>query len=160
MTTHNTTDMYRHYKKCGGKLSWELFRDLCYAFNLRAVEKLLEGQRIHMGYHLSYLQIVKAPTTYKRPRVDWPASNKRKEMLLAQGKTLYDKKTGKGEHWLVYMMQDEYYFYLWDKSFCQVKNHTVYKFKPSRGKVGAVGKLNKLLAEDPTASLNFHWAPL
>lgn len=147
-------DAYEDYKD-DGSLSYSQFREICHRFNLLAVEALLEGKRINLKYRLGYLQIIRIEQSFKNPRINWPESLKLKKQLEEEGKQLYDKETGEGHKWFVYFNNDYYFRYYWSKKHCIVRNKSVYKFIPTRGKRGAKTKLVKLLKEDELAEINF-----
>lgn len=147
-------DAYEDYKD-DGSLSYSQFREICHRFNLLAVDALLEGDRIELGHQLGYLQIIRIERSFKRPKVNWAKSRKLKQQLLKEGKELYDHETGQGHKWLVYYTDDYYFRYYWSKKNCKVRNKSVYKFIPTRGKKGAKTKLATLLQQDDTAELNF-----
>lgn len=138
-----------------GPLTEEEFKKVCRVFNKKAVDALLEGKRIDLPHRLGYFQIIRIPRNFKKPRVNWGASNKLKQQLLDEGKELYDDSTGKGEKWIVYYTDDFYCRYYWSKKHCKVRNKSVYKFVPTRGKVGAKQKLIDLLKRDELAYLSF-----
>lgn len=149
------THAFEYYKEQGGTLSYEQYREIAEEFNKMAVEELLKGHRIRLPARLGYIQIIRIHRSFKRPLVDWKASYDLKAKLEAEGKKLYDKETGKGEKWIVYFTDDYYFRYYWSKKNCKVRNKSVYRFVPTRGKVGAKDKLTALLKSDETAEFNF-----
>ena len=152
---HTLKQAYDLYTADGGTLPYRKFRDVCELFNKKAVKKLLEGKRIFMKNRLGYLQIIRIPRNYNRPRVNWGESYKYRDELLAEGKKLYDKDSGEGHKWLVYYTDDFFVRFHWSKKNCSVKNKTFYRFDPTRGKVGAKEQLAELLSNDDLAYLNF-----
>ena len=154
-----STTTLRHaftfYQNKGGQLSYSQFRDVCHLFNKKAVTELLKGNRIFMKNRLGYLQVVRIPRSYHKPRVNWGESKKYREELLAEGKKLYNKKTGEGQKWLIYYTDEFFVRYYWSKKNASIKNKTLYRFDPSRGAIGAKTQLNQLLESDELAYLNF-----
>lgn len=156
METLTLVDAYEYYKDNGGELDYKTWRSLCEGFNLAAVEQLLEGRRIILPAYMGYLQIAIVPKSFKHPNINWPASKKRKKELQEQGKPLYDHETGKGEKWIVYYIDEDWFprFY-WSKKFCRVPNKTVYEFRPTRGEKGAKTKLSRQFKQDELARYKY-----
>lgn len=153
---YNTPELYKFYKNQGGILSKEIFFTLCQEFNQEVMDKIiLEGERFPMGNDLSSISIGRIKRNYSNKQVDWAASNKLKKELLADGKELYNDKTGEGHKWLVYFTNDWYCRFYWNKGRCKVPNKSAYKFVATRGAVGNKTKLKDMLEEDELAYLKF-----
>lgn len=149
------TQAYEYYKQKGGELSYRDWRDICESFNEKAVDSMLEGKRIELFGNMGYLQVIRIPRNFNKPRVNWKASYELRDKLLEEGKKLYDDETGEGEKWIVYYTDDWYLRYYWSKKYCRVKGRSVYRFVPTRGKVGAKNKLADLMKDDELAYLKF-----
>lgn len=149
------THAYEYYTEKGGTLDYKVWRKICETFNEKAVNAMLEGKRIDLPGRLGFLNVIRKERDFTKPRVNWGASRRIKKQLLAEGKELYDEKTGKGERWLVYYTDDFYCRFRWSKKHCKVRNKSVYKFVPTRGKVGAKNKLADLLQTDELAYTRF-----
>ena len=108
-----------------------------------------------MGNNLSTISILRRDRDPRSPRVDWGESNKYKKELIAEGKELYDSKTGEGTKWHIYHIDDFYCKFYWYKGKCKVPNKSVYRFDATRGVKGNKDKLIKLLKEDELAYLKF-----
>lgn len=156
--TKSRTISHAHllYVEEGGTLSASTFRTICSRFNILAMDRILEGEVLHMGHGLSNLRIVKVKTNFRKPKIDWHESNKLRDKLIKEGKTPYDKKNNPdGVKWFVYFLNEWFCKFHWSKKYCVVPNQRVYRFEPSRGAKGNKEKLIKLLKEDETAILRF-----
>ena len=133
----------------------KLYRSICSEFNIMIIDYILEGGKLKMGNNLSTISIIRLDRNNSKPSIDWGESNKYKNLLLSQGKTLYNHETGKGEKWYIYYTDSEYCRYYWNKGKCKVSNKSVYKFIPTRGLKGNKEKLISLLQDDELAYLKF-----
>lgn len=152
---HTISHIYEDYKKTNDFVSKDLFVALCGEFNMAIIDYLLEGKEFQMGHNLSTLSIVRKDRDPRIPAIDWGESNKYKAELLAEGKELYNKETGKGVKWHIYYTDGEYLKYYWRKGKCKIKNKSVYRFDATRGDKGNKGKLRELLKQDDLAYLKF-----
>ena len=148
-------DMYEYYKSHGGKFDKTTYKKVCSIYNQAVIDHLLRGKRYILGARLRGLQIVRVDRNFDKPRIDWNESLKLKNQLLREGKKLYDKETGEGEHWLVYFTSDDYVRVLWERKAAIVKNRSAYKFIPSRGTKGLSTRLKAYLHKDPRNKYTF-----
>lgn len=151
-----SADIYKHYKKTGGDLSYQQWSSICQEYNQRAMEEIiLQGGVLNLGNNLSTISIGRVRTNPNNPRIDWKASYEYKEELLAEGKDLYDKETGEGHKWFIYYDVEWFCRFYWHKAGCTIPNKTVYQFNATRGKMGNKTKLAQLLQENDLAYLRF-----
>lgn len=149
-------EFYLRYKKMSPKpMSRELFKEILVKFNTQIMDCVLEGSLIEMGHGLSSLCIIRMEADPKKMLVDWKASLKLKEELLAEGAQLFDSVSGTGENWLVYRHQDTFFKFYWKKKDVRLKNRTGYRFDATRGAKGNKTKLKALLRSDDLAYLRF-----
>tara|TARA_R100000742_G_C4260262_1_gene78079 strand:+ start:209 stop:682 length:474 start_codon:yes stop_codon:yes gene_type:complete len=153
--SHTLRDIYKSYVEEHGDIDRLLFRDICSDFNIMIMDYILEGKEFNMGNNLSTISILRRDRDPRSPRVDWGESNKYKEELIAEGKKLYDSKTGEGTKWHIYHTDDFYCKFYWYKGKCRVQNKSVYRFDATRGVKGNKDKLIRLLKEDELAYLKF-----
>lgn len=113
-------NFYKNYKSHGGNLKEPVFRKIIKTFLKNAVDSLIEGNRLKLGYNLGLFEIVKIKRSFKHPVVNWGESNKYKQRLLDEGKPLYDKDTKEGFQWLIYYTDPLYYGFNWRKE--KIKN--------------------------------------
>lgn len=116
------------------------------------------SENLPLGARLGYLSIVRVQRNYasKSTRnIDWPASNKRRQQLIDEGKTPYSKTTAPdGVKWFVYFTGQDYYVrFYWDKYAAQVENKSVYRFEATRGKKGNLTQLKKRIEEEGDQAL-------
>lgn len=154
--TYNSQEIYQFYKDSGGELPYKIWSDLCQEFNMAAMEEIvLQGGEFNLKHNLSTISIGRLKRNYKNQQINWGESYKLRDELLEQGKKLYDKETGEGHKWFVYFTSDWYCRFYWNKGKCRVPNKTVYRFVPTRGKMGNKTKLKELLRSDELAYLRF-----
>jgi|SRR5690625_522692 len=153
---YTSLDIYRDYVASGGELDEALFHSICEEFNERVMDEVIyKGREFNMGERLSTIEVVVADRNFNSPMVNWNESNKLKEELLSEGKELYSKDNPDGEKWFVYHTDDWYCKFHWNKSRCVVQNKSVYRFTPTRGKVGNKTKLKNFLREDQLAYIKY-----
>jgi hypothetical protein len=133
----------------------KLFEDICKEFNIKLFDLVLDGYEFDMGSNMGTISIRRIERYPGKLTVDWGETNKLKRELVDQGVKLYDSATGEGEKYQVYYTDKFYCKYHWTKSKCKVKNKTVYRFSPTRGKKGNKEKLVDLLHKDDLAYLRF-----
>jgi len=133
----------------------KLFEDICKEFNIKLFDLVLDGYEFDMGSNMGTISIRRIERYPGKLTVDWGETNKLKRELVDQGVKLYDSTTGEGEKYQVYYTDKFYCKYHWTKSKCKVKNKTVYRFSPTRGKKGNKEKLVTLLHTDELAYLRF-----
>ena len=136
-------------------LAYVVYKQIIDSFNVRIIDKILEGYSFTMGYGLSDLKIRKKKRT--KANIDWGKSNALKELILSRGGTPYNKETAPhGENWFVYFTSDYEYWWFWAKPQASaIPNYTLYAFTPSNGINGAKAKLRNLLKKNDFAKLNF-----
>ena len=153
---HTFKDIYNSYAKSVAEpISKKLFKEICETFNMEVIDGVLEGDVFNMKNNLSNLSIRRIERNPSKPTIDWWESNKYKQELLAEGKTLYSEDNPEGEKWFIYYTDPWYCKYHWEKHRCKIPNKTAYRFTPTRGIKGNKEKLTKLLKEDELAYLRF-----
>tara|TARA_R110002051_G_scaffold190756_1_gene259654 strand:+ start:35 stop:526 length:492 start_codon:yes stop_codon:yes gene_type:complete len=149
-------EIYRQYKSTSDSpVDYTTFKNIIVKFNTSIVDSLLKGGTFNMGNKLSTLSIWRRKRDPRTTRVNWRESLAYKKELDTKGISLYNKETGEGEKWLIYFTDSQYFRFRWHKDKCMVKNKTVYRFDPTRGKKGNKEKLTKLIKEDDLAYLRF-----
>ena len=149
-------EIYKFYKGISDTpVDYKTFKDIIVKFNCGIVDNLLEGGIFNMGNKLSTLSIWRRKRDPRTMRVNWQESLAYKEDLEKNNIKLYDRETGEGEKWLIYLTDSHYFRYRWHKDKCMVKNKTVYRFDPTRGEKGNKEKLTKLIKGDDLAYLRF-----
>jgi hypothetical protein len=158
-------ESYAIYKRSPlAKLNKREYSKILGQFNAMVVEHiLLEGLTFQLGFNLGNLLIQRREPV--RQPINWPASNALKAELIAEGKKLWDKKTGTGEKWLVYRDEKWLLGYYWERHFCRVKNKRFYRYKATRGDnteaqgaltvTGMSTRLGRILKNDDLAYLKF-----
>jgi hypothetical protein len=138
----STADMYELFqeKYPDSDVTFAMFRHVICEFNKKAVDAILEGQTLKMGFGLGYIRVQKIERRFDKPTIDWHETKK----LKAQG---IDKK--------VYYTDDYIYHYYWAKKACNIKNKTVYRFDPNKGPRGITVKLARKIRNDDFAVLNY-----
>ena len=148
-------DIYSDYVKEYGDIDKAIFADICHTFNIDIMDYILEGKTFNMGNNLSTISIIRRDRDPRSPRIDWGESNKYKQELVANNKTLYDPLTNKGTKWYIYYTDPFYCKYYWRKGKCTIPNKSVYRFDATRGLKGNKEKLIHLLKKDDLAYLKF-----
>ena len=153
---HTIPDVHDKYD---GDLTYKKFREVCEKFNTLAMEEIISGRELHLGFRLSSISVVRIERNYKNPPVDWKATKEYKQELLDDGYTEDDfyhpDNNPDGKKYFIYHTDPWYVRFYWNKAGCRVKNKSVYSFVPTRGKKGNVTKLKKRLEEDDTAYLDY-----
>lgn len=129
------------------RLSYSEFRNVITEFNLKLIDRILEGYEFTVPYRLGKLSIKKIKRRFDKPMIDWGTTMKLKNET--------------GETKLVYFTDDYFCRWYWYKRACHVTNKSVYFFKPTtdnRTKKGATNKLSQLLKTNEYAHLNFKMA--
>ena len=125
-------------------VDFKVYRDILVRFNLAIIEAALQGYIYTIPAKLGKLSIRKVLRKTKKPAINWAETTKLKN------------KTGVWK--LVYHTSDWWFRWWWEKRSCNIKNETVYSFKPTndqRTRKGAANKLCKLVTNDPFAHLKF-----
>lgn len=155
--TYTLSDIYKDYVLEGGTLSKNDFKNICQDFNIHIMNSIIyDASKFEMGSNMSFIRIIHLKRNFNNLVPDWNESRKLKERLIAEGKPLYDKETGKGHEWLVYHDNPIYCRFYWAKKFCKIPNKSVYRFEPTRGLKGNKEKLKEYLAEN---ELNYKQYP-
>lgn len=141
---HTTTEMYEYFKKKYpySDVTFPMFRYVISTFNQKAIDAILEGETLKMGFGLGYIRIQKIKRTFEKPTIDWGETRK----LRAQGVETR-----------VFFTDDFWYRFYWAKKACNIKNKTVYRFDPTKGPNGNTKKLARKLKGDDLAKLNFKY---
>jgi hypothetical protein len=107
-------------------MDYALFKEIVDRFNIKAVERIIEGEALNLGNRLGYIRINKMKA--KKKRIDWPASNALKQQYLDVGITPMSQEHPEGKNWLVPYESEYFLRYGWVKKngACMVKNQTVY----------------------------------
>ena len=129
---------YEQYKR--RNINYKIYKETICRFNKIMVEKILDGHTLYMGNKLGEIRIRKVRRNPDRPTIDWGETNK----LKKQGINRY-----------VYFTDDWWYRWYWRKRNAQVKNKSVYSFRPTRGGTGNMRRLSNLLTTDEFAKLKF-----
>lgn len=149
-------DIYETYETTtDSPVNYKVFKNILLQFNEGIVDYMLEGEEFNMKNRLSTLSIWRRKRDPRTPKINWQESLKYKQALVDKGIILYNKETGKGEKWLVYFTDSQYFRFRWCKDRCIIKNKTAYAFVPTRGVKGNKEKLTKLIKEDDLAYLRF-----
>lgn len=142
----NLKYFYNKYEEQGGKLSYKAFRELIMSYNKEMIKECISTGNVWKLGGLGVLKVGSFKRKIKvlddgsiKGAVDWHASNKLKERLLSEGKTLLEVyKNEKGEKvgnngghpWLCYHTST--FCFKWAFSpHLYMKNHSKYKFTPS-----------------------------
>jgi len=144
--TKSTRDLYNYYKdKCKEPFEESLFKELLYELN-KEISNLIITQAFEyrLPFRLGYIRIRKKKLKLKvkdgridtnRNMVDWKATfdyweDKYGTRDKKQLKQIPDKKR-------IYQLNEhtdgDIMEWFWDKRLSNVKNNTVYKFKPVKG---------------------------
>lgn len=154
-------------------LDWKTFKNCLELINKKISNEILKGYSFNFGSGISKIRIKKHFTTEKsKKRIDWKASLKLKEELIAQGKlpfqvTEYDSSKrpitdNGGEKWFIYHSHAVTYSWHWEKYLCKILNKRLYSFRPTvnsntKGGKYELGNANKLhlLVKEESEQLKF-----
>lgn len=140
--SQNYKQMYAQYKKSvDNPVSYRMFTVVLDKYNKEIIVELLAGKTLNMGHYLGTLSIIQKERDFRKPAIDWKATNAHKE------------ETGEWKY--IYYTDNSYFMFLWDKRRAKVKNKTVYKFVAANGPIGAKTLLKNYLKADPFAGENF-----
>lgn len=125
-----------------------MFREIIDRFNIKAVERIIEGQALNLGNRLGYIRINKMRVNPRKQRIDWKQSLELKAHYEKVGITPRSQEHPDGKNWLVPYDSNFFLRYGWVKKngACMVKNQTVYEFVPVNGNQFKKGP-KQLLAE-------------
>jgi hypothetical protein len=129
-------------------INYTTFREIIERFNLKAVERIIEGEALNLGNRLGYIRINKIKVNPKKKRINWKESLDLKAKYEDVGITPRSKENPDGKNWLIPYEEDYFLRYGWVKKngACMVKNQTVYEFSPVDGNQFKKGP-KQLLAE-------------
>jgi hypothetical protein len=121
-------------------------------YNREGVNHLInEGESLNM-YSLGCIRL--EVKKIKKPRVDWNASNKVKDLIISSGGTPYHKeKAPHGRKWLVLRDEDKSPYFIWGKP--AIKGNKAIVFEASKGRVGIVTKLAEARRANPDIDLKY-----
>ena len=154
--THNLSDIYKQYKKEGGTLDKQAFKNICCDFNIHIMNRIIEdGEVVDLGHNLSTISVKRVKRNYKKPAIDWNESLKYKQELINKGEKLYNAETGEGTKWFIYHTDPWYCRFFWNKKYVRIKNKSAYRFEPTRGEAGNMKKLKDLLKNDELQHLKY-----
>jgi hypothetical protein len=166
-------DIYKTYRKLGGKLNKQQYRILTDKLFKKISEMILDGGVWHIGENLGYVCIKafkkELKLNYKgnitNGVVDWNTSNQIRKDLESKGIETYNKETDKGAKWIVYYEDPINYRWAWIKkmSACTIENSSIWSFETTNDnhklngveRLGNKGKLKKLLREQPEQKLKY-----
>jgi hypothetical protein len=127
---------YRHYrgkKKEEGKeyVSESVFKKVCYSFNKKLIDRVLDGFHTQLPYHMGFIRVVGRKAKVDNMSVDFKATKE-------HGQVMYHDNRHTDGH---------YFFWDWQKPNHLVRNLIHYTFKPARGNRGTSPKekLGKIL---------------
>lgn len=134
MKIYGPREMHRYYGR--NKISYTDFARITNRYNKLIVEAIARGETWKMPLNMGKVSLVTSTRSFKRKKIDWPASYKLKNEIIAQGKTPRQAGSEEGESWIVYYTDDFYCRVEWDKKKTKgnsVKNWKIYKFYPAWG---------------------------
>jgi hypothetical protein len=131
-------------------INYSQYKFIISNFNEMISDKIItEGYVLKLGHRLGEIRIIKKKRSNKKP-IDWNASNKAKEAIIAKGDIPYNKTTApNGVEWLVYFTDLYGYYWYWSKYLCTCTNRDSYSFKPTAGDYGNIKKLNQYRKHNP-----------
>lgn len=145
----------KHEKSIKSKIiKATIYKKIISKFNAKVIDKI-----IYDNYYFSinplFGSIGVVQNENKNLRPDWGRSNKLRQEIIDRGGIPYIKEEAekdpnyKGEKWLVYHPSIDF-FIQWHTKYVAKKYNPVlgdYKFKPARGKVSIVTKLNEVKSD-------------
>lgn len=142
-------EYYNYYKRSTLKpVSMGNFINILKSYNAACAEDMLEGGVLVLGPRLSYIRVLRREQHYKNPKINWNKTLKLKKELLAEGREIFNKETGKGDKYFVYHLEDDFFFRIyWSKKNCSAKNRSAYGFRPS---ISVRRGINNRHKADPT----------
>lgn len=174
MKSVTLNDVYKVYRKNGGKLNKAQFRILTDKMFKKISEMILDGGVWKIGNNLGYICIKGFKKNLKvnyngditNGVVDWKTSNELKQYMIDNNIPLYDKETGKGKKWVVYYEDRINYRWAWVKKMgaCTIRNNSAFSFETTNDntrrkgqdwRLGNKGKLKKLLKDNPNQWLKY-----
>jgi hypothetical protein len=116
---------------------YTVFKTICHLYNTHLVSSVLKGVEFPLG-RLGSLSIIRKPRLFvmdekdgvPTKNINWHLSLKRKEELIAQGITPYNKETNPdGVKWFVYHDEPFTYWFRWIPS--RIRHRKLIKFMPT-----------------------------
>ena len=133
--THTAKDIYKKFKNdnSNSDVTYTFFKYIVSEHNKKLINRILDGITVNLGSKLGKLRIKKVERNFYKKTIDW-------------GETRKLKAEGINKH--VYYTDNYWFRWYWEKISCQIKNKSVYQFKPTAGDFGNRKRLVKILMED------------
>lgn len=168
MIRYNTEEIYRFYRKNGGKLLYNTFKGIIVMNHQLLVKEMINtGYWYSVPHNIGLIRVVRNARYIGLNKnnnihgaIDWKASNDLKEKFLSEGKTLYECKQDEegntisendGEKWLVYRTDSHYYTFIMVKGVF-LHNMMKYKYIPTfhnqRALVASITEDSELLYKE------------
>jgi len=142
-------------------ISYKLFKSVIEHFNKKVVELMINGYKIIPNYKIGSFYVAireRLPSVTdgkKTFSINWQASYKRKEEIISEGKTPYDKVNAPtGTKWFVYFTEPTPFF-TWNNRICYVTNKTFFNYHVTKGENGISKLLFSSIRENPDLMFNF-----
>lgn len=133
-------------------ISYNQFATICREFCIKLSKAILNKYR----FNTTFGSIGLLRSDRRGKSIDWNASKKRRDFLISEGKTPFNKLTApQGEHWFIYHEGKDYYTWNWFKPDTLknlIGNLKYYVFKAASDNRKAIGKTIKA---DEFADLNY-----
>lgn len=137
------------------------FKFVLNAFNVKIIDKVIEGYRWQIGSYVGSLLVVKKPNIVGRSGqlpINWGESLKRKKEIESKGQIPYDKKSAPaGIKWLVYFDQPFNHLFKWSKTTVLSSNTIFFTFQPVEGANNLGTRLNKYIRENPEITNSYYF---
>lgn len=144
----NLSDLYKVYKKDGGELPYNKYKEVMNVFVKNIMTKIMiTGYRFSMPYHCGLMQVIQLERKVKikdngniKGSVDWGESNKLKQKIIDDGglplKMFKDDKgnivgDNGGQAWICYFTTPTYFKWAWT-AHINMKNCLRYTFDVTR----------------------------
>ena len=114
--------------------SYKQFKEIQVEYNKQCGQALIHGYCIDLLNGLGYVEPLVIERSPYSKRINQGATSKLKKKLKAENR--WD-----GKNHIVYYTDEEYISLYWKKNY-PIRNAEVYKFKPTRGKVGLANLLS------------------
>lgn len=162
---HRDTSHYSIYRKVGTRveevMSYPRFRQIIEAYFARAKRAIIQGEALNMRCSLGKICAKRVERDFrkkKQRRINWNKTKRIPDNLVwneAKQKHVYRK--------VVYFTDDDWCRIAWNKNG-QVRNETLYEFKPSaRGSGGTQGFKKEFVdaqKQDPLLKFRYFFNPL
>jgi len=110
-------------------------RDIYYTLqetiNWNISNAILKGDYYNFGRGLGRIFIKFCKRNFKKLVIDWGSSIKFKDSLINRGLQAYSLNSG-GTKWFIYHTDDDFCYWSWSKSGCNIKNYRYYTFRAIR----------------------------